>query len=397
VDRQTILDIIEAMGLDVRRAKVSKDHLQMLCPLHDDSDPSFSVFLTAGGSWMCFGCGSSGHHMGELIREIEQIRGPQPKARELWTKDKRAYLKAKGILKDEASSQSTPLTPEQELAAMESRLLAMEWEGTKGRDDRLRYEYTPLPEGDYRVVSIRPARYFLERGFTERTCEYWNLGDDQSMQRALIPIRDFQGVLVGAQGRSYAINCKCGFRFDQWVKHPDAVKTKAGKVKRCPVCTETPPIKYLTTAGFEKSLFLFGEHMIDRDRKEAIIVESPMSVLWLWQHGYPNALATMGSIPSEHQIRKIRTWFHSVFLFADGDPKTHPNLPPAGERWRSHLFASLGRYLTVRHRTCPTGKDPADLPLGTLREVLGDPPGVNPDIRTRAKDDPGRQSVLLYV
>jgi len=395
MDKQTILDILAALGIDTHKAKVSGDHLQILCPLHDDSDPSFSVLLAAGGPWMCFGCGSTGKHMGDLIREIEGVRGPQARARELWNKDRDAYLRAKGIVKGQEQEQA-PLTPEQQLAALESSLTALEWKEARGRDDRLRYEYVPLPENDYRLHA-RPAPYFGRRGFTERTCEFWGLGDDQSMQRALIPIRDFQGTLVGVQGRSYAINCKCGLPFAEWSNHPRAKKNSAGKVKLCPVCNQIRPVKYLTTAGFEKSLFLFGEHMLDRDNRTAIIVESPMSVLWLWQNGYPNALATMGSIPSDYQIRKILTWFHSVFLFADGDPQTHPLMLPAGERWRSHLSASMRRYLIVRHSTCPTGKDPADLAHDALRDVLGEPLGVRDDIRTRAKDDPGRQTVLVYV
>ena len=395
MDKQTILDILSAMGIDVHKAKVSGEHLSMLCPFHDDSDPSFSIFLAAGGPWMCFGCGTTGKHMGEMIREYEALHGPQPHARELWKKDKESYLKARGLLKGEEEQSRAPLTPEEELAALDGKLRAMEWEGSKVRDDRLKYEYDLIPEAEYRKYA-RPAKYFSTRGFTDQTCEYWNLGDDEGFHRALIPIRDFQGGLVGVQGRSYAINCKCGLPFAEWLNHPRAVKNSAGKVKLCPVCNATRPMKYLTSTGLQKSLFLFGEHMLDRADKSAIVVESPMSVLWLWQHGYQNALATMGSIPSEHQVRKLLTWFHSVFLFADGDARTHPRLLPAGERWRQHLEFHLGRYVTVRHRTCPVGKDPADLTADQLRHVLGDPTGIRTDIRTRAKDDPGRQ-VSIYI
>lgn len=404
MDRFTVREILEALGVDTRGMKQGKGgkYVYILCPFHDDSDPSFSIRTDGGGSWQCFGCSEHGPSMGRLIQRYEEMHGPRPKAREIWDRDLEPFLKAKGIVRGAAGGDEGP-GEQDPLAQIEGMLAQAEWEEKRGLDDRLAFEYGVLPEDRYADYRRGTApSYFLGRGLEPRTCDHWDLGDDPGAKRALLPIRDFKGNLVGVQGRLYATDCTCGLPFDRWADDPRAEKTKRGKVKRCPQCKALKPPKYLTTLDFEKSLFLFGEHMIDRSRDSGIVVESPMSVLWLWQHGYPNAVATMGSIPSRHQFKKLSSWFHDLWVLADGDDwtldaKGKRTIPPAGIRWGHELREGVGRYMTAfRPYLCPAGKDPADLSRGILEEILGPPEGVRDDIRTRPAGSPGVQAKMSF-
>lgn len=395
MNKQTAIAILDALGVDTSPRKVKEGgggkYLYTLCPLHDDADPSFSITLSAGGSWRCFGCGARGPSLGRLIDEIEGPGSKSP-ARAIWEKDLEPWRKA-----HDRERQSQEEEPRTKVDEIEAELAKLDRERNERKDSRLKFEYPVMDEGEYRIHAGHPPRYFIEqRGLTSLTCEYWDLGNDPSMQRALIPIRDFKGNLVGVQGRTYAINCRCGMPFDRWVDDPRAKKSKRGKVKYCPSCGRMKPVKYLTTKGFDKSLFLFGEHMADLDRKEAILVESPMSVLWLWQHGYQNVLATMGALPSEYQCRKLLAWFHRIFLFADGDPKLSPSRPPAGIQWARYIHEQVGRHIIVSGRVSPLNKDPADLTPEELVSILGHSPGVRQDIRTRPRGARGIQSEIHY-
>ena len=393
MDKNTAIAILSALGVDTSPKKLkpggSGKYLYSLCPLHDDSDPSFSITLSSGGSWRCFGCGARGKSLGRLIDEMEG-KGSQTTAREIWERDLEPWRKA-----HDAERKSQEEKPRGKVDLVEAELAKLDMERKEAKDSRLKFEYSVMDEKEYRRHSGYFTYFTSQRGLTERTCQYWDLGDDQSMRRALIPIRDFKGSLVGVQGRTYAENCRCGMPFDRWADDPRAKKSKRGKVKYCPSCGEMRPVKYLTTKGFHKEFLLFGEHMADLDNREAIIVESPMSVLWLWQHGYPNALATMG-MPSQYQTRKMLAWFHRIFLFADGDPKLSPNRPPAGIQWARDIKAEVGRHVILRGHLCSLGQDPADLAPEELEKVLGPPPGVRDDIRTHAKDSPGRQAEIHY-
>ncbi len=403
MDRFTVREILEALGVDTRGLKSGKGgkYIYILCPFHDDSDPSFSIRTDGGGSWQCFGCSMHGPSMGRLIQKYEEMFGPRPKAREIWDKDLEPFLKAKGITRGASSEEG--FTEPDDLTRIENELAKAEWDSREAADDRLVFEYEVLPEERYSEYrGALPPKYFLGRGLEKRTCDFWDLGDDHGSSRALLPIRDFQGNLVGVQGRLYATDCTCGFPFDRWADDPRAEKTRTGKVKRCPSCKAFKPPKYLTTLDFEKSMFLFGEHMINRSRDTGIIVESPMSVLWLWQHGYQNAVATMGSIPSKHQFKKLSAWFHDIWVLADGDDwtldaKGKKTIPPAGLRWGHELREGVARYMTAfRPHLCPKKKDPADLSREELASILGPPGGVRDDIRSTPKGGPGVQAKMNY-
>lgn len=332
------VDLAELIGEHVT-LKQTGDRYWGCCPFHEEKKPSFSVKPTEG-FFYCFGC----HVHGDALEFVQRIRGV-------------GFMDAVRELAEKAG-------------------VDVEWEKDKGLADRIReaeyvdgpkpkprlrdlvqdLNYETMDESRYVLYGREPAKYFMEkRGLTEETCRAWNLGDDTFMQRALIPIRDCDGYLVGVTGRYYG--------------------------------TEEKP-KYLHSQGLRSGLFLFGEHMIDRTVETAILVESHMSVVKLWQHGYPNVLATMGSKASEVQVKKVVAWFNRVWLLVDGD---NPGL-----NWLVAWRAGIKDRIQAVSKKCPDGRDPEDVGLETLVRWMGSPPGVNKGIVTRPKGFQGTQQRLAW-
>lgn len=66
-----IEDIINHYQLE---GKLTRDQFIGLCPIHDDSRPSFSISLDKdkSGQWQCWGCGEKGNIF-HLIQQIEKV------------------------------------------------------------------------------------------------------------------------------------------------------------------------------------------------------------------------------------------------------------------------------------------------------------------------------------
>ena len=105
----------------------------------------------------------------------------------------------------------------------------------------------------------------------------------------MFPVRNFKGELVGGVGRAV---------FDS-------------------------KIKYFNYYHFDKSLYLFGEHMTLRNRP-VVLVEGQIDAILLWQYFRDkgvnaDVVALAGSNPSRAQLQKIVTNWETVILFLDND------------------------------------------------------------------------------
>lgn len=335
------VDLVEVVGSRVLLKK-SGDRHWGCCPFHEEKKPSFSV---KEGFYYCFGC----HEHGDAISFLEKTEGLR------FTDAVRNLAGRVGLEVEWETQQNQKLSDQIRSAEYQGDDALKPQPSLKQLADPGQYE--TMDENRFVLFSREPAKYFIEkRGLTQETCEAWHLGDDTYMQRALIPIRDSDGYLVGVTGRYYGADDKP---------------------------------KYLHTLGMKGGMFLFGEHMIDRSVETAILVESHLSVLKLWQFGYPNALATMGSKASQVQVKKTIAWFNRVYLLADGDGP--------GRNWLRLWEEALRGKLEVVSKVCPDGKDPEDSGLDWLKASVGSPPGVNKGIVTRPKGFQGVQQRMGFV
>jgi DNA primase len=95
------------------------------------------------------------------------------------------------------------------------------------------------------------------------------------------------------------------------------------------------------------------------------VVEGFFDVIGLWQSGYRNAVAIMGSYPSKHQVEKMTKFFTNIVIVPDGDN--------AGRDMALKVMEAVKPFLPVHMVDMPSGKDPADLSPSELADRLGPP------------------------
>jgi hypothetical protein len=196
-------------------------------------------------------------------------------------------------------------------------------------------EPTVLPEDHLAPMRDLPpnALAYLQgakRRLRLETVAAWELGYRGG--RIVIPIRDFKQRLVGISGRLVNEN---GYG-----------------------------PKFLHSLGFRRDFFLFGESKVVAGGT-GYVVEGFFDVIGLWQSGYRNAVAIMGSYPSKHQVEKVAQFFSNVVIVPDGDA--------AGHEMALQVMEAVKPYLPARIVEMPLGKDPDDLTSDELLDRLGPP------------------------
>ena len=150
-------------------------------------------------------------------------------------------------------------------------------------------EYEKMEEIPAEILGVydRCPVYMLNRGFTKSTLRQWDVGYDVERRRVTIPVWSKDRRLVGITKRAV----------DEDVE---------------------PRYKHLY---FEKSRLLYGEHLVSdvTEAEPLIVVESQMSVLWLYQSGIRNAVSTLGSQVSLNQIERIAKYPWVVLAFDEDD------------------------------------------------------------------------------
>lgn len=134
-------------------------------------------------------------------------------------------------------------------------------------------------------------RYLLDRGFELETLKEWESGYDSYYRRAVFPVRNWEGHLVGAVGRT----------------------------------VNDHKIKYFNYFGFDKSRYLFGEHKV-KEGTTLVVVEGLLDTVKVWQgmrnQGLLDEYSVVGILGSEasfDQCRKMVGLANEVILFLDND------------------------------------------------------------------------------
>lgn len=119
--------------------------------------------------------------------------------------------------------------------------------------------------------------------------------------------------------------------------------------------------KWIWPPRYPKGDSLWNWHRIDPASPSGlVVVESPWSVMKLWQAGITNAVALCGVSASTKQRRRLARAQH-ILLVLDGDDVG---------RTAMTRFVTEGLHPRMRAQTCPPGVDPADLTVDELRRLL---------------------------
>ena len=203
----------------------------------------------------------------------------------------------------------------------------------------------------------RLSSYMIKRGITLDTARLWELGVDRPNSRATFTVRDYQGRLAVVIGRDVSNRSK--------VKYSNYVLDMKNKMM-------VPFIDHSREKDFKsptKKFFVYGEHImwkvltgeLERDSEpHLLVVEGAIDVLKLWQLGY-NAVAVLGSAPSDFQMEKIVSLLPRegrLVIMADGDK--------AGKKLTSQIGRALHERVPTFVASLPEGSDPGDADDDTI-------------------------------
>lgn len=336
MDAQQIEQLLRVLGCE--KIKYGSRWVNASCPFASsrhskgsDRRPSFGVLVSEGVShYRCLACGVVGDLHG-LIWTLSRHRGTgrwywdacrllhheTPSASDLERMSELADTPIDARERLERSNYWGPPAPRQTSRALNLDTL----------------EYPVLAESDLQKFRDLPpvARDYLtgpKRKLQLHTIDIWELGWQPYSRRIVIPVRDWDGRLVGLTGRA--------------------------------VDPDNDP-KFLHSTGFKRDYFLFGEHMVERG-ESGYLVEGHFDVIYLRQMGYPNAVAVMGSHLSVVQVEKLIKMFPDVTIIPDGDQAGGD----AAAKWE---YALRGR-VPVRVATVMEGRDPDEYAQDELDELL---------------------------
>lgn len=309
------------------------------CPFHHEKTASFAI-NESGQFYHCFGCGASGDVI-KLVSEMEtldfldsvkllagQAKLPMPETD--FDSNKTAELKRKRdtllkIMNDCAHFYLDNLNSGKADAHIEyilSRKIPSNIVRTFGLGASL--NYTDLP------------RFLLSKGYSKK-----DIVDSGT-------VNEVDGRLTDAQG---------GRLIYPIINALDEVVAFGGRVLK-----KTEFAKYKNTKEtliFNKSKTLYNINLLKKLKrsqtiKEVIMVEGYMDTISLYQAGFKNVVASMGTSLTQEQARLIKRYVDTVLISYDGDG--------AGQKANMRGMEILkDEGLNVKVVPLPEGLDPDDV------------------------------------
>ncbi len=302
-------DIAEVVSRHVELKK-SGANLMGLCPFHAEKSPSFSV-SPAKSMYYCFGCGAGGdavkfltEHLGlsfvEAVQDLAGRVGLKVPEDDISPEDRRR----RDTLRQRRQSLTEVLTRAADFYRSQLRLAPRAVGYLKGRGltgaIASRFSLGYAPPGWRSLAGVFGAYDdpVLEEAGLVRSKDADGASPDAERgrydwfrERIIFPIRAVSGEVIGFGGR---------------------------------VLDDSKP-KYLNspeTPVFSKGRELYGlfeGRQSLREKGYALVVEGYMDVVALAQHGFANAVATLGTACSAEHVQKLFRFTDAVVFSFDGD------------------------------------------------------------------------------
>ena len=298
-------DIVEVIGSYVKLERRGYN-FWACCPFHHEKTPSFSV--SAGEQFYhCFGCGVSGDVIG-FVKEYENLDFMQA----VQMLAARAKIEVP-VLGDRDAEESAKKKQKKD------RLLSL-------MRDSARFYLNNLYSGR----ADAHLAYLEKRGLSPSTIKRFGIGaslDFQSLPSYLLShgytpeeceesgacSRTPEGGLIDAEGGRLIIPI---------INQLDEVIAFGGRIVK-----ESDRAKYKNTREtvlFNKSKNLYNINLVKKERKASgisslIMVEGYMDAISLYEAGFHNVVASMGTSLTKEQARLCKRYSENVFISYDGD------------------------------------------------------------------------------
>ncbi|MCR8968952.1 DNA primase [Facklamia sp. 7083-14-GEN3] len=343
-------EVIDAIRQSVKIEDVVSQYVQLTkrgqgysasCPFHEDNNPSFSIH-TGKQIFKCFSCGRGGNVFG-FIQEIESLSFKQ------------AVIKV-------AEFADYPL---------DSSLLAEDDQSTIPHQDKQLYGIYEKASQFYHYFLTATENgdqafsYLTDRGLNKETIEAFSLGlapDNSELLWTYMKDQSFSEEELLASGIFYQADDSQAIidRFRGRIIFP--LRSNQGKVLafsgRLYQEGDNRKSKYVNspeTAIFHKSRLVYNLDLARpaiRKLKQIIICEGFMDVIALYDAGFEQAVATMGTSLTHDHLSYLTKLSNEILFVFDGDEagqKATANAFELGKKFPKVLFKSV---------LLPRGMDP---------------------------------------
>ena len=291
-------DIVDFIGRDTLLKSSSSGQMTGLCPFpdHQEKTPSFSVSQVKQ-VYHCFGCGRGGN----LFTYLRSHRGMSfPSAME--------YLASSAGIRLDSPVKDSSFSKRQEAFKINAKVCDF-------------YHENLLKLGSDHLV----FRYLKKRGFDKNRIEKFKLGF-APLKGGLLPLfNDSEKKLMSELG--LLIPKKEGgfyemFRYRLMFPILSTMDKVLGFGARALDDTLPKYINSRDSISFHKGRTFYGLNESAgpiRAQGYALIVEGYTDFLALFQSGFQNTAATLGTALTSHHARILRRYTDKVVLFFDGD------------------------------------------------------------------------------
>ncbi len=324
-DRNDITDVVSSYVTLKKAGRLYSGR----CPFHNEKTPSFYIYPDTQ-SFYCFGCGAGG----EVITFIKKIENLD-------------YIDAVKLLAQRAGMNMPQDSYDDSMAKLKRRIYEINRETARFFHNNL---ISPIGQNG--------LAYLKGRGLTDKTIRRFGLGFAGENGFELIDhLRDKGYTDSEMIQANVAYKSKNGYtvsRFFNRVMFP-IIDLRGNVIAFGGRIMGDQKPKYLNTSDtpvFSKSTQLFALNMAKNlNTRQLILAEGYMDVIALYQAGFENAVATLGTALTAQQADLIRRYADEVVICYDSDE--------AGRKASDRAIVLLRNAgVKVRVITVPNAKDP---------------------------------------
>lgn len=266
-----------------------------VCPFHSEKSPSMAVYQDTQ-SFYCFGCGAGGDVV-TFVKKIENLE----------------YIEAIKLLADKAGLRVPDDTLEDKTVFLKTKILEINRETAK-------FFYSNLKKQNCAGMA-----YLKSRGLSNTIIKKFGLGFANDSWTDLLDFLRKKGYSFEELKAANIISEKNAKRFDTFrnrVSFP-IIDLRGNVVGFGARVLDNSMPKYLNSSDslvFKKSHHLFGLNLAKNTASNTVIlVEGYLDVIALFQAGFENSVATLGTAITSEQARLIGSYFKNVIIAYDSD------------------------------------------------------------------------------